>query len=371
MNRRTFLLIVLALILTACGPARPLAPPSQHSANLLASVGSSPDGQSLALIDPTTWTVQHSVALPRSQVRQLSRDRQGRIWVGFYGTSTMIDNRVQVYSSEGALLQELQPCQAPAAGISFAAGRAFIACALNGFSGQVVALDLATMAVERTIDLKSADGALMLITSAADEHAVVVVGLATDPEKPSSDVITIIDPQTLAVRAQLSAGANTDIWRVIPHDGRFYMLNAASWRQERDQANDLLVLDVTGVPTLTPLALAPSPVWGVLDGEVLYAYHNPVWDQLNNDSARALSRLDLRTGATQTWPLPQNWSAGDLVVLDGQILLSHQTGRDTAADGVYRFDPASGGLQRLLAITGANSMLFPATIQETHDRAAR
>jgi hypothetical protein len=363
MNRRAFFLIVLALILTACGPAAPLAPRSPEGASLLASVGLSTAGQSLTLIDPATWAVRHTVKLPRSKVRQLSRDPQGRIWVGFYGTSGLIDNRVQVYSADGALLQELQPCQAPAAGISFAAGRAFVACALNGFSGQVVVLDLATLATERTIDLKPADGALMLITSAADEQAVVVVGMAADPDKPSFNVVTIIDPQTLAVRAQLSAGANTDIWRIIPHEGRFYMLNAGSWRQPRAQANDLLVLDVTGAPTLTALALAPSPVWGAIDGEVLYAYHNPVWDQPNSDGTRTISRLDLRTGAQQTWPLPQNWFAGDLAVLDGQILLSHQAGRDQADDGLYRFDPASGRLMPVLNNTHANQLLLPPTPQ--------
>jgi hypothetical protein len=360
MNRRALLLIVLALLLAACGPARPLAPRSHAGANLLASIGLSTAGQSLTLIDPATWAVRLTITLPRSKVRQLSRDAQGRIWVGFYGTSTMIDNRVQVYSSDGDLLHELQPCQAPAAGINFAAGRAFIACALNGFSGQVVVLDLATMAVERTIDLKPADGALMLITSAADEQAVVVVGIAADPDKPSSNVITIIDPQTLAVRAQLNAGANTDIWQVIPHGGRFYMLNAASWSQPRPQANDLLVLDLTGVPTLTPLALAPSPVWGAIEGEVLYAYHNPVWDQPNSDDMRAISLLNLRTGAKQTWPLPQNWFAGDLTVLGDQILLSHQAGRGQADDGVYRFDPASGALKPVLTSTSANQLLLPA-----------
>jgi hypothetical protein len=363
MNRPAFLLLILALILTACGPAAPLAPRSLDNSSLLASVGLSEAGQSLTLIDPASWAAQRTVTLPRSKVRQLSRDPQGRIWVGFYGTSTLIDNRVQVYSADGDLLHELQPCQAPAAGISFAAGRAFIACALNGFSGQVVVLDLATMAVERTIDLKLADRALMLITSAADEDAVVVVGIAVDPDKPSYNVITIIDPQTLALRAQLNAGANTDIWRVLPHGGRFYMLNAASWRQERDQANDLLVLDVTGAPRLTTLALAPSPVWGAIDGDVLYAYHNPVWDQPNDDGTRTISRLDLRTGAKQTWPLPQNWFAGDLAVLDGQILLSHQAGRGQTDDGVYRFDPASGALKPVLSSTQANQLLLPAVPQ--------
>src|SRR5258706_1540661 len=110
MNRRVFLLIVLALILTACGPAGRERPRSPAGANLLASVGQSTAGQSLTLIDPATWAVRHTVALPRSKVRQLSRDPLGRIWVGFYGTSTLIDNRVQVYSSDGDLLHELQPC---------------------------------------------------------------------------------------------------------------------------------------------------------------------------------------------------------------------------------------------------------------------
>jgi hypothetical protein len=119
----------------------------------------------------------------------------------------------------------------------------------------------------------------------------------------------------------------------------------------------VLVLDPGSPPSLTPLALAASPLWGAIEGDALYVYHNPTWNQPHNDSQRRLSRLNLRSGQVQTWPLPANWDANDLTVLDGQILLTHWEGRRGVADGLYRFDPASGQLQQLLNVADAARVL--------------
>jgi hypothetical protein len=111
---------------------------------------------------------------------------------------------------------------------------------------------------------------------------------------------------------------------VHPAQERFYLLNVASWRQPRMQANDMLVLNLGDSPRLTPLALAPAPLWGAIVDGALYTYHNPMWNQLNADPQRSLSRLDLHSGQVQTWRLPANWEAGDLTMLNGQITLIHQ-----------------------------------------------
>ena len=362
MKRCAMLLIVLALFLAACRSDLPMITRPDPTAYVLVNSAERPGDQSLLLIDPAGWATRRSVALPHSQVSRLSRDPQGRLWVGFSQLTTMLDNRVRVYSPAGDMLHELQPCQAPSAGISFAAGRAFIACSQNGFSGQVAVVSLATLAVERTIDLALPDAALLLATSAADEQAVVIVGLAVQAARPAYNVITVLDPQTLNVRAQLNAGADTDIIRIIAHGGRFYMLNSASWRQPRERANDLLMLDAGAAPRLTTLPLATSPVWGAIEGGALYSYHNPGWDAANQDDQRLVSRLDLATGAVQTWPLPPKWDAADMMMLGGQVMLAHPTGPGEAA-GVYRFDPATGQLQQALAVS--NPFQLPPPADET------
>jgi hypothetical protein len=360
MNRRAALLLVLLILLTACQAAgsAPAARPSP--VYVLSSVNSGDlRHNTLTLIESSSWKVQRSVPLPPSWAQQISRDPQGRLWLGFSGTQNALDNRVQVYSPQGELLRDLQACADPGGGISFAAGRAFITCSERGFSGKVAVVNLDTLALETTLALSVPNAPLLLIASAADDSAVVVAGLTTGVEESSYSVIILIDPHTLAVRAQFPPRKNTDIWRIIPHQGRFYLLNVGSWRQPRDQANDVLVLDPSGPPSLSPLALAASPLWGAIEGDALYTYHNPTWNQPHSDPQRLLSRMDLRSGQVQTWMLPANWDASDLTVLDGQILLAHWEGRRGAADGLYRFDLASGQLQQLLKIADAARVLEP------------
>jgi len=360
MNRRAALLIVLLILLTACrtvGSAPAAPPPPVY---VLSSVNSGNlRHNTLTLVESNSWTVQRSLALPPSWAQHINRDPQGRLWLGFSGTRDALDNRVQVYSPGGELLQELRPCVDPGAGISFAVGRAFIACAERGFSGKIAVVNLDTLAVETTIAVSVPNAPLVLVASAANDTAVVVAGLTSGAEESSYSVITLIDPRTLAVRAQLPPTKNTDIWRIIPHQGRFYLLNVGSWRQPRAQANDVLVLDPGSPASLTPLALAASPLWGAIEGDALYAYHNPMWNQPHSDSQRLLSRLDLHSGQIRTWALPPRWDASDMIVLDGQILLAHWEGRRGAADGLYRFDPASGQLQQLLNVADAARVLEP------------
>jgi hypothetical protein len=320
----------------------------------------------LVIFDAKTMMVHRKIALPRSWAKNFSRDPHGNVWIGFSGSMQSSDNRVLIYSALGELVKTLRPCRDPEAGISFAAGRAFIACAEDGFSGKVVVVNLDTLDTVKTLVLSVSDNNLLLIASAASEETVVVAGLTSGPkenkeneEDAAHSVITLIDPHTLTVQAQIRLGKNTDIWRILPHAGRFYLLNVGSWRQPREQANDVLVLTPSTPPTVTPLALAPSPVWGVIEGNALYAYHNPTWNQTNNDPHRQISRLDLASGQIQTWELPDEWDASDLAIINGEIILVKWEGSGGAKDGLYRFDPNSGQMSLVLNVADASRVLPP------------
>jgi hypothetical protein len=351
MKRLLALLLALLAALTGCAA---LAGPGAPSRPLFVLAGASPDPREskLAVADAATWTVASEAELPDSLAAAISRDPQGRLWVGLDGTVASLDNRVQVLAADGTPLEELRPCTSPRAGISFAAGRAFVACAERGFFGSVAVVDLTTLETVATIELRAAapDAPLMLIASAADERAVVVAGLTSGPEESSYTLLSVIDPQTLTLSEQIALGESTDIWRIIPHQGDFLLLNAASWRQPRAEADDVLALDLGGEPRLRPLRSAPSPVWGAVVDGALYAYHNPMWNQPNSDQRRSISRLDLRSGAVQTWELPDGWLATDLIALDGELLLAHAAGRDRYADGVYSFTLADGTLHQMLEV---------------------
>jgi hypothetical protein len=358
MKRLLALLLALLTILSGCATAPwPAAGAPTRPLFVLAAASPDPREGRLAVADAATWTVAGEAELPESLAAAISRDPQGRLWVGLDGTAASLDNRVQIFAPDGAPLQELRPCTSPRAGISFAAGRAFVACAERGFFGSVAVVDLATLETVATIELRAAapEAPLMLIASAADERAVVVAALTSGPAESSYTVLSVIDPQTLALQEQIELGEHTDIWRVIPHEGDFLLLNAASWRQPRAAAGDVLALDLEGEPRLKPLRSAPSPVWGAVVDGALYAYHNPMWNQPNSDQRRSISRLDLRSGAVQTWELPEGWLATDLIALDGELLLAHAVGRDE--DGVYSFTLADGTLHQMLEVPYAAQLV--------------
>ncbi|HLM53018.1 MAG TPA: hypothetical protein VK325_05365 [Pseudoxanthomonas sp.] len=354
MKQHLFLVITaLLLVPTACEPEVQSDKPLQRPSHVLSgsNAGAGFPNNALTVFDAATWQMHRQVSIPRSRAKNFSRDPQGRIWIGFSGSIQKSDDRLQVYSPQGELLKTLNPCVDPEAGINFAAGRAFVVCAEKGFSGKVVVLNLETLAIEKTIALSLPDKPLLLISSAASEEAVVVVG---------SGVITLIDPRSLTVQAQLRPGENVDIWRIIPHQGRFYLLNVGSWQQPREQADDVLVLEPGNAPRITPLALAPSPLWGAIAGDALYVYHNPTWNQANSDSSRQMSRLDLTSKEVRTWQLPDGWDASDLAVIDGKVVLARWLGSGGAEDGLYEFDPVSGQVRRqLLNVADASGVIGP------------
>lgn len=349
----SFLIALLLMLTSACKPKTQSKEPLQQPSYVLSgyNVGAGFPRNALTIFDATTWKVHRQISIPHSWAKNFSRDPQGRLWIGFSGDIQNSDNRLHIYSLHGELLKTVQPCVDPEAGISFAAGRAFVACADKGFSGKVVVMNLETLAVEKIIELSLPDTNLLLISSAANEEAVVITG---------SSVITLIDPRSLTVQAQIELGKNIDIWCIRPHKGRFYLLNVGSWRQPREQANDLLVLEPGNPPKIKPLALAPSPLWGAIEGDVLYTYHNPTWNQTNSDPKRLISRLDLISEKAQTWELPDGWDASDLAVIDGKVILARWLGSSGTKDGLYEFDPVSGQVNKqLLNVADASGVIVP------------
>jgi hypothetical protein len=120
----------------------------------------------------------------------------------------------------------------------------------------------------------------------------------------------------------------------------------------------VLVLEPGNSPKIRPLKLAPSPLWGVIEEDVLYSYHNPTWNQTNGDPQRQLSRLNLLNGQVKTWTLPNEWDASDLTVTNGKIILAKWDGHGGEEDGLYQFEPEKGQLtKQLLKVADASRLL--------------
>jgi hypothetical protein len=313
----------------------------------------------LVLFDPAKRQVRRRIALPHSWAKNISRDPGGNLWIGFSGSLQTDDDRVQIYSPGGTLLKTLRTARGPEAGISFAAGRAFVTCSESGFSGSVVVVRLGTLEIEQRIPVKLPDGRpLLLVASAADDQHVVVSGLTSGPVEASYTVITTLDPRRLTMERQIPLGMHSSVWQILPYQGCFYLLNVASGSQPRPRAGDLFVLNPGRKPSVTRCTVAASPLWGAIEGNVLYAYHNPTWNSTSADPRRNLSVFHLQTGKTQSWDLPKGWDAGDLKLLNGQMLLTTWGSRNRA-DGIYRFDPTRGEVSLYMKVQDASRLLLP------------
>jgi hypothetical protein len=351
------------LLFCACSAPKPKtqdpAPFPARPAYILVSqnVANGFENNALVIFDAEARAISRKIDLPHSWAKNFSRDPQGRIWIGFSGDSYRTDNRVQIYSPQGQLIKMMRVADNPSAGISFAANRAFITCAENGFKGKVSIVKLDTLEIENQIEIGLNNNAsLTLLASAADEQTLVIAGLTSGADEASYSVVTIVDPQKLTVIAQSQLGKNTDVWRILPHNGNFYLLNVGSYRQPRDHANDILVLTPGTPPVVKPMATAASPLWGAIYGEMLYAYHNPTWNSVVNDSHRRLSALNLQNGSVKIWDLPNDWDASDLTFLAGRILLTKgEIGE--ADDGLFYFDPVTGQIDLLLRQDDATQTL--------------
>ncbi len=300
-------------------------------------------------------------SLPRSWARYLNRAPDGALWVGFAGDFNRNDDRVQVYAPDGALLHTLRPCSNPEAGITFAAGRVFIACSGDGFAGALAVLDAATLEVIATLPLAQPDAPLLLVGSGADEDYVVLMAMTTGPDPERSYAIAVVvDVQQLEIVAQIELGPDSDVWTVLPHAGRFYLLNAASARAVEQPRPDVLVLDPAHPEVWETLTLPlAAPLWGQIVAGELYAYHNPGWNTTQQSDWRGISRTPMDTGAGEAWQLEERFEAGGLAVWDGTPCLVHWDYWQPAAEhGLYCLE-VDGELRQRLSVPDASGVVMP------------
>jgi hypothetical protein len=283
-----------------------------------------------------------------------------------------LDDLVHVYSANGQLLKSLHPCLRPDAGITFGAGKAFVACSETGFQGRIVAVDLETLGSVQEVQLRVPDAAYFLESSYADDDFLIVAG-GISPADPTmrknlsgDSTVTILDPASLGVISQVRL-PDADVWRILRRLETFYLLNTGSWIRDRysGTANDIFVLTPGSVPKIELLAVAPSPYVGDIGGSVLWTFHNPTLNQPNNDSKRQISRLDLVSGQKIIWPLPMNWRVDDLKLIDQRVILARWRSSTEDEDGLYEFDPETGQARMILNVPDASQVIVAPPLSQS------
>ncbi len=318
----------------------------------------------LTIVDTETWEIQRKVRLPKLKASPMALDPQGRIWISFGRTQTRGGKEVHLYDGRGNRLKKLETCNSPRVGIAFAAGRAFVACEENGFYGKVDVFDLQSLERVSTLDLQDQ----ILVAIAADENHVLVAGqvsLPPDYKGPdtSFNSFTLINPYTLDIETQSERLVDVGIRQILSAQGKFYLLNFESFMRTQGKENDLIIVTPSDPLKIEEQALpvdSPnmSPKWGKIVGDKLYALQADP-SAFNRTPEVGISRLDLKTGEVESWPLVGVRSFKDIELINDQLILTRMrdaTGR--AEEGLYRFDFESGKTTQILALPGAQKLML-------------
>lgn len=309
----------------------------------------------LLIVDPATWQIVRRSSLLLAGIKDFSRDTQGRIWLG-YGAAPGVDERVQVFAPDGTLLKTLTPCVDPYNKIHFAAGRAFIPCGENGFQAAVVVVDLQSLAIQQKLDIRLDNDSFLLISSSGNEDYFVMFG-GGDTEM---NHFVMIDTHTLTIMQPVLLPYGAPV-RILNYHHQFLLLNSnPDPKAARGKRQDLFVVDTgRGFSVTTYQMAAMGALWGMIDGDDLYTYHNIEENGLREEPSRAISRFDLRTQRSEMWMLPERWNARDLAIVNGEIILIHSVGSQPESSGLYRFKPTTSELTLLVNIPYVQRILPP------------
>lgn len=219
---------------------------------------------------------------------------------------------------------------------------------MNGFFAQVAILDLNTFDTIQTLELRT-ETPFTLIASGSNGKTLLAYG---------GQVAAIdMDQRTISGYHALPPA---NVGTIISPGDNFYILNIYSY-QVPNETSELFVMQAIEPVTITAKSLAiKGPTWGFIADGQLYTYHNPTYGAAFDTSFRAIARLDLESDASEWWPLPDYWDAGDIAVVDSKIILTHARFNDPEqASGLYEFDPETGELTQLVHIPGASRIIPP------------
>lgn len=310
----------------------------------------------LYIINAESWEVYKEVPLLSGRrPSSLQRDPMGRLWIGYGGGVGYIDDRVQIYTADGTLLRTLRPCADPYLDILFSVEVAFISCAQNGFSARFVTIDLETLETVADTELSIEGGLFLLSSVGGDSQLVLAWGGGEQTNR-----LAIYDIQTSELKSILPA---PDMYptEILAYQGKFYLLNAVSRTYIPEENLDVLIFDPADPEISQELKLpVRSPIRGDIHEGQLYSVHDSYWYAGENDSSRYVTRLDLETGESEIWPLPDNWRVYDIAWFEGRVLLTPALGRDSEQiSGIYALDPQTGELTQLMHIPGVSRILVP------------
>ena len=281
----------------------------------------------LTIFDADTFEVYRTIDLPQAfegRSHRLERDGKGRIWIGYSQEYTdvlpwNIKEEVRVFSAQGDLEHVLDTqCGPPEGGIAFANGYAFIGCIWSGFSAKVVVVDVESMNIVKTLEIRrphpeipnpeisdffldaveEVDGSILAFGSGGPPAGYEAV----KPRTRGISVVARIDPETLTVdeyKVEFPPGAS--IMDAVEVDGAAWLLNSESHVVERPPRVDVYVINPHTLEVLESFNLdKPYPTWGErgADGYVHIYHMNAIPSDFNVGHLGGVTRINPDTRET-------------------------------------------------------------------------
>ena len=295
----------------------------------------------LTIFDADTFEVYRTIDLPQAfegSSHRLERDDKGRIWIGYSQEYTGVlpwigKEEVRVFSARGDLEHVLDTqCGPPEGGIAFANGYAFIGCIWSGFSAKIVVVDVESMNIVKTLEVRRPHPEIPnpeisdFFLHAVEEVDGSILALGSggppadyDAVKPRTRGISIaarIDPETLTVdeyKAEFPPGAS--IMDAVEVDGVAWLLNSESHIVERPPRVDVYVINPHTLEVLDSFNLdKPYPTWGErgADGYVHIYHMNDIPSDFDVGHLGGVTRINPDTRETDYFQVNNDSTGGNI-----------------------------------------------------------
>ena len=288
----------------------------------------------MVVFDAADFSKIMELPLPRSRIETANIAPDGNIWLGLSGGSIWNDDRVVVLDPAGNKLSEIHACPSPTSGIWFYHHRAIIVCRGNGFYATIAEINMPGFTVERKLQIKISDQQpFMAASSGLSGASLGVIGLTSGAQESLAySVLAIVNLDTFSVSGMLDLGAGTNIWSVLPYEGRFYLLNAQG--KDDPKRQDIILVTPNDHKIEKAISLqTPSPVWGVIADQFLYSFHNSSWNSILESPDRFLCSTNLNTYQQSCLRLPTGFYSNGMGIIGGIPCLTHWG--DEGSSGLY------------------------------------
>jgi len=359
---RTVLLCVYVCLLCSCGmiPQLPTTVPNQPL-YVVAGLDGIPSYSRthITSVDRDDWEVLGKRTLVATDIPS-GVFIDGAIWMTFSGDINTDKFIVSKITKDLSFQTDYNTCMEPRS-IHVYGDTLIVLCQDRGFVTVAMVISRRDGHVITSRDLTTEHGDMFFDMSFLIGDELVIQG-GSHNASANFPEFHVLDPTTLELKRKIQVSKLIGITEAITDHDTVYLLNGAS---HIDAQEGKPVVDVytyhAGDTSFTPLApIARSPQHGVIHDGYLYTIHN-TWPFIPETETPVITiyQTNLTTWTQTHWEYDYDThdTSGDMAVIDGHIMLTRFWSDDSADDGLYELDPATGALTQRASIPGASLII--------------